>query len=119
MKFCRSGNWNYPFMLSEYPRKCDLCRCGSLALCECGDAVDEGLIRFTILFRKSRHGVAEIVGREGGILVDLSGQETFTEWTKRHETDAELFERGQNLLLGLAPPKRVFVLQSRHGLHRV
>ena len=56
---------------------------------------------------------------ELGVLVDRAGEEALAERAERDEADAELLERRQDLLLGLAPPQRVLALQRGHGLHGV
>lgn len=53
------------------------------------------------------------------LVIDLAGQKAFTERTERHEADAKFFKRRQNLLLRLAPPQRIFALQSGDRLHGV
>jgi hypothetical protein len=49
----------------------------------------------------------------------LPVRKPLAERAERHEADAQLFEQGQDLLLGLAPPERVLALERGHRLDRV
>jgi hypothetical protein len=49
-------------------------------------------------------GVAEVAALELRVLVDRAREEALAERAERNEADAELGERGEDLLLGLAPP---------------
>jgi hypothetical protein len=51
--------------------------------------------------------------------LDAPGEEALAERAERNHADAKLFERRNDLVLGLARPERVLALQRRHGLHRV
>ena len=86
---------------------------------DAGQEVDERLVCLARLGREARHDLAEVVGREGRGLVDLARQEAFAERAERHEADAELLERRQQLLFGPAPPQRVLALDGGHRLHGV
>src|SRR5205807_4993733 len=66
-----------------------------------------------------RDGVAEVAALELGALVDPSREEALAERAEGNEADAELLEQRQDLVLGLAPPERVFALQRRDRLDRV
>ena len=84
---------------------------------EFGDDVDQGLIRFAILRREARHGVAEVGRVEFRVCVDFAGEKAFAERAEGNEADAELFEGGDDFFLGLAPEERVFALQRGDGLN--
>ena len=56
---------------------------------------------------------------ELGALVDRSGEKALAERAERDEADAELLQRREYLLLGLAPPERVLALQRRDRLDGV
>ena len=53
------------------------------------------------------------------VVVDRAGEEPLPERAERNQADPELLQRGQDRLLGLAPPKRVLALQGRDRLYRV
>src|SRR6476661_2704064 len=114
-----SRDRNYPVFLSKHPCQRDLCRRGTFTVGESGNAVDERLIRLARLGGESRNAIAEIVRGELSILVDLACEKSFSERTERDESDPELFERGQDRLLGFAPPQRIFVLQCCKRLNGV
>src|SRR4051812_36838227 len=101
------GSWNRdnPRLPGEQPRERDLRWRRLLPLRERRQPRDEGEVRAAVLLRKTRNGVAEIGRVKGGSGVDLSRQEAFTQRAERHEPDPELLERGQDLLLRLAPPQ--------------
>ena len=67
--------------------------------------IDERLVGLAVLFIKTRHHVAEVRFVKGGVCVDGSSQKTFAERAEGDEADSQLFERGQDLLLRLAPPE--------------
>jgi hypothetical protein len=81
---------------------------------------EEGEVRLSRLWiRQPRDRVAQVVGGELGLLVDRARQQAPAERTEGDEPDAELLERREDLLLGLAPPERVLRLERRYGLHRL
>ena len=91
------------------------CFCSANAL----QPVDEGEIGLAILLRKTRHHVPEVGGFERRVLVDRAGEKSLAERTERDESDAQFFQRRQDLLFRLTPPKRVLALQRRNRLDRV
>ena len=46
------------------------------------------------------------------VRVDLPGEEPLTERADRHESDAELLERGRHVVLRLAPPQRILICSA-------
>jgi hypothetical protein len=114
-----AGNRHDPRLPREQPRERDLCRRGVLFSRDAFHEIDDVLIGFAVLRREPRHGVAKVGGVERRRLVDLPGEEAFAEGAEGDESDAELLEHRQDLLLGLSPPDRVLALQRRHGLHGV
>ncbi len=85
----------------------------------CAEQIDQRLVRLAGLRREARHDVAEVGPVEGRVRVDRAGEKTLAQRAEGHEADAEFFERRQDLLLGLAPPQRIFALQRRDRLNRV
>src|SRR5439155_25385179 len=81
--------------------------------------IDERLVCPARRRREARNDVAEVVLLEGRLFVDPPGQESLPERAKRDEPDAELLERREHLLLGLAPPERILALERRDRLHGV
>src|SRR5690606_12349921 len=59
----------------EQPGQRDLRRGRPLAFGNCGQEIDEGLVRLPVLRGEARDGVPEIAAFEGRVLVDLAGQE--------------------------------------------
>src|SRR6185503_10138255 len=92
---------------------------GLFALRDAADEIGHRLVGLARLGREARHDGAEVAFGERRRLVDLAGEKPLAERAERHETDAELLERGQDLALRLAIPKRVLALQRGHGLHGV
>ena len=64
------------------------------------------------MLRKSELSNVVLFGRS-------AREEAFAKRTERHEPDAELLERRQDLRLGSSRPQRVLALQRRHRLDRV
>jgi hypothetical protein len=89
----------------------------ALSICNQAEYVDESLVRLTGFGREARHDVAEVIAVKLRVLVDSSGQKALTQGAEGHQSDTQLFERGQNLLLGLAPPEGVLALQRSHRLN--
>jgi hypothetical protein len=61
------------------------------------------LLRLAGIFAEARNGIAEVRAVEGGCFVDRTRKEVLAKRTERYEADAKLFQRGNDLLLGLAP----------------
>lgn len=80
------------------------------------EELDEHSVRSSGLGSEPRDGVAEVRLVEAGALVDAAGEEPFAEGTEGDETDAQLLEDSENLVLGLAPPQRVLALEGGNGL---
>src|SRR5262245_27133166 len=83
------------------------------------EKVDQRLIGLACLRGKARDLVAKVVAVEGGLHVDFAGEKAFAEGAEGDKTDAQFFERGNDLGLGLARPQRVFTLQGGDRLDRV
>ena len=96
-----------------------MCGCRFLLLCEIRDDIDERLISFAVFFAESWDDGAKVGAVELGGGIDLASEETFAERAEGDEADTELFERGHNGMLGLAPEEGVLALQCSDGLHRV
>src|SRR6516225_7568144 len=69
--------------------------------------------------REALDPTTQIKIAESGFLIDLAGEETFAERTVRHETNPEFLDRGNDLGLRFAGPKRVLALQRGDRLHGV
>ena len=84
------------------------------------EQIDQRLVGFARFRREARHDVAEVGGLSNCVFcVDGAGEEALAQRAEGDEADAEFFERGQDLLFGLAPPERVLALQGGDGLHGV
>src|SRR4051794_2975271 len=117
MQLRRAGNRDDPRLLREHPRERDLRRRRALALGDRAHELDERLVRASrVRIGEARDRVTEVAALELRVLRDRAGEEALAEWAERDEADAELLERGEDLLLRLAPPERVLTLQRRHGL---
>ena len=109
------GSWDRddPGFLRQQPGERDLRRCRVLSFGKCSQPVHEGEIGLAILLRKTRHDVPEVVGIERGVRIDLAGEKSLAERTERDESDAQFFQRRQDLLFRLTPPQRVLALERR------
>ena len=96
-----------------------MCRCRFLLLCEFRDDIDERLIGFAVFFAESWDDGAKVGTVELGGGIDFASEKAFAERAEGDEADPELFERGHNGMLGLAPEEGVLALQCSDGLHRV
>jgi len=67
--------------------------------------IDERLVRLPGFWREARNDVAEVRAVKRRLLGDLSREESLAERTERHEPDAELLERRQDLRLGSSRPQ--------------
>ena len=109
-------------VLGEDPGQRDLGgRCGVL-VGVVADQVDERLVGASVLFGEAWERIrvgAGVAVAEGGVGGDGAGQEALAERAERHEADAELVERGDDLVFGFAPPQRVLALQGGDGLDGV
>ncbi len=112
----RAGDRHDPRLLRQQPGQRDLRRRRAFLRRDSSDGIDQALIGGAGLGRKARHDVAEIVGAEGRVGVDGSGQKPLAERAERHESDAQVFEQEQDFGLGLAPPQRILALQGGDGL---
>src|SRR5207249_437720 len=90
--------------------------CRLLPLRDLAQQVNQGLIRFPSLWRKSRELIAEIGTIERSVFVDFSREEALAQRAVRNEADPKFFQRRQDFLLRIAIPKRVFALHRCDGL---
>src|SRR5450830_506401 len=112
-----AGDRCNPGALGQQPGQGHLGRGG---LARCGDVAQglhQGLVGLACFDAEARHHVAKIIGAEFGLGGDGPGQKALAQGAEGHEADTQLLQQRQDLLLGLAPPQRVFALQGRHGLH--
>src|SRR5579864_4937241 len=100
----RAGDRNEPRLLREDPCEGDLRSRCALSLRNLLEQLDEGAVRSQRLRVEARNGASEIRRLEGLVDVDLPGEESLAEWAERNESDLELVERRDDLLLRLAPP---------------
>src|SRR5579859_5060904 len=63
-------NWNDPRLLSEQPGECDLGWCRSLLFSDPDKQIDDHLVCFPRLRRKTRQAAADINAGEGRVFVD-------------------------------------------------
>src|SRR5437879_4863505 len=116
MTLRRPRNRDNPRLLRQQPRQRNLRRGRLLPLRTRREPVDKRLIGLAILGREARDDVPEVGAVEGGLIVDLPGEEPFAEGTEGHEPDAQFLERRQYFAFGFAPPQRVLALQRGHRL---
>ena len=86
------------------------------------DEVDERLVGPPVLLGEAGEHVrvgAGVAVAEGRVGRDGAGEEALAERAERDEADAELGERGDDLVFGFAPPQRVLALQGGDGLDGV
>ena len=84
-----------------------------------GQQVDQRLIRRARVRREPRQRAAEVVALEVRLRVDRAGEEALAQRAERHEADAQLLDRRQDVPLVLPRPQRVLALHRRDRLHRV
>src|SRR5205814_333117 len=101
------------------PGERQLARRTALRACERFDPSHEVEVLLKILALKPRMIAAPIAVLDVFGTLDLAGEKAAAQWTIRDETDAELAHRGEDLLLHVAAPERVFRLQGRDGVHGV
>src|SRR6056297_3347307 len=110
MLFGCAGNRHDPWLLCQQPSESHLSRRGLFFISNSFQQFDKRQIGFPVLLKESRYFVSEIVLSKYCILVHFSSEETFSQWTERHESDTEFFQHRKDLFLRLAPPQRVFAL---------
>ena len=109
-------------VLGEDPRERHLGRGCAVLVGEAADEVDERLVGAPVLLGEAGEHVrvgAGVAVAEGGVGGDGAGQEALAERAERDEADAELGERGDDVVFGFAPPQRVLALQGGDGLDGV
>src|SRR5271165_2960261 len=96
-----AGDRDDPRLLGEQPRQRDLCGRGVLAGGDLAEQIDERLVRCAGLRGETGQPITEVRAVKRRVCVDLAREEALAERAVGHETDAELFERSQQLVLGL------------------
>src|ERR1700691_1725693 len=119
MQLGRAENGHDPRLLSEQPRKRNLCGCGVPLFADLSEQIDHGLVSLARLRRETGHDVAKVRAIELGILVDGAGQEPSSQRAEGHKADPEPLEGRQDLLLGFSPPQGVLALHRIDRLHRM
>src|SRR5205823_13791513 len=109
-------NRHDPRLLGKQPGKRDLRGSRLLAFCDLAKQIDQGLIRFSSLWRKTRDDVAEVGTVKGRVFVDLSCEEALPQWAKWNEADSEFLEGRQHFRFRVSPPQRVFALDGSDRL---
>ena len=89
MQLRRTRDRNDPRLLCKQPGERDLSRCHFLLLRESAKQINQRLIRFTVLRRKARDYVAEVIFVELRVFADLAGEEALAQRAERNEPDAE------------------------------
>src|SRR5208282_5232948 len=98
MELRGTGYRNDPGLLGEEPGDCDLGGGCVFRGCDLAEQIDQGLVRLAGLRREAGNDVAEVVAVERRVLVDGASEETLSQRAERHEPDAELLKRRQDLL---------------------
>src|SRR5665811_1963597 len=111
MELRGARDWNDPRLLRKQPRKRELSRRRLLSRGDLPQQIHQCQVRLPRLGREARNHVAKIARIEGGVLVNLPSEETFPQWTERHEADPKFLERRNHRLFRLPPEERVFTLQ--------
>src|SRR5713226_8731736 len=106
MELGRARDRHNPRFLRKQPSERDLSRCRFLLLRKSAKQIHQPLIRFPVLWRKSRDDVAEVAFVELRIFTDLSGKETFTQRTEWNEPDPEFLQRRYHFRFRFSPPQR-------------
>src|SRR6266487_4416876 len=81
--------------------------------------INQGLIRFSSLWRKARDDVAEVGTVERRVFVDLAREEALPKRAKWNEADSEFLEGRQHFRFRVSPPQRVFTLDCSDRLDSV
>ena len=114
-----AGNRHDVLPLGEQPRERELAGCAPFLARERFDPPDEIEIPLEVLSLKARMVLAPIALGDVLRTRDLAGEEPAAERTIRDEPDAELPYGGEDLVLDVAAPQRVFRLQRSDGVDRV
>src|SRR5437763_750509 len=78
---------NNPWLLVKQPGERDLSWCRLLLLRKARNHINQGLVRFPVLFVETRNNAAEIRAVELGIRSDFSGEEALAERAEWNEPD--------------------------------
>src|SRR5438552_11574710 len=96
LQFRSSWNRNDPRLLRKQPGKRDLSGRCLLALCDLAKHINQRLICFSSLRRKTRKRVAKVRTVECRVFVHVSREEASGRGAVRKETDVELLERRED-----------------------
>jgi hypothetical protein len=115
--FGRARDRDDPRLPGQQPREGHLTGCRLPAPRDRLQKVHQRLIRLPVLRGEARHAVSEIGAVERRRLVDPPREEPLPQGTERHQADAELLQRWQQLPFGLAVPQGVLALNGGDRLH--
>src|SRR6266567_1596030 len=119
MQLRRARYRNDPRLLDLQPPDCDLRGRYLFPGGDLAEQIDQGLVRLASLRREAGNDVAEVGAVEPRVLVDRAREEALAQRAEGNEADAEFLKRRQDLLLGFAPPQRVFALDRGDRLDGV
>src|SRR5437762_1351258 len=119
MQLRRAWNWNNPRLLSKQPSQRDLSRRSFLSFCNLAQQINQRLVHFSGLGRKSGERIAEVGAVERCVFIDLARQEAFAERTVWNEADSQFLESRYHFFLRRPRPQRVFALKRGQRLDGV
>src|SRR4029077_8396107 len=93
VQLCGAWDRNDARLLSQQPRERDLSRRRLLAFCDFSEQINQRLIRFTSLRRKTRKCAAQVRTVERSVFVHLAREKPSAERAKRNETDSKFLKR--------------------------
>src|SRR5579875_1916384 len=108
-----SWDWNNVFAFVQQPRERDLAGCGVFPFGNFADDAGGAHIRVEVLPLKTRVIMTPI---GFGVLLGafyVAGEKAAAERGERHQTDSELVQGRNDILLQIALPERIFALQRR------
>src|SRR3982751_3635614 len=89
------------------------------SLCDACEQLNQSLVCLKRFGSESRERAAEVVAFEFGVFIHCTREETFPDWTIRHEADSQLFEGRNDFYFRRAGPQRIFALESSEWLNFV
>src|SRR4051794_8269214 len=104
---------------AQHPCERELAGRAPLLLGDAPHALDEVEVALEVLALEARVVAAEVVLVEVGRAREAAGEEAAPERAVGDEADAELADRRQDLVLGVARPQRVLALQRGDRVHGV
>jgi hypothetical protein len=93
VQLARTRDGHDPRLLSKEPGKRDLRRCRLLGIGDSFQEFDKCLVGLHRLGCEAGEPRTHVGFVEGLVRIDLSGQKALTEWTPRHEADAQLLAK--------------------------